>query len=128
MRCHATTVVSALGWAAVVAAGAAGACASIPPERRARVREQGYRSTHPELPPRIDAAIAQGHVLVGMDSEQVWVVLGEPVARRAFGGVPPLAAWIYPASRLQQGHAWSGAGALVRIVFSDDRVVTVEPF
>lgn len=60
------------------------ACVHVPPSRHASVRRNAYLAAHRELRPAIAEAIAKGHVIGGMDREQVTAVLGDPVRRTTF--------------------------------------------
>ena len=111
---------------AAVAATLAG-CAHIPPQDRADVRITQYLEAHRELPRGIADAIDDGHVTLGMDREQVVVVLGQPLRRRDYGGTPPVETWSYPGYRLHQDHHRTGGSTLFRVIFIDGRVALVEP-
>lgn len=120
-------------WRAV--AGALGvtltmsACVHIPPSRRAGPRREAYLQRQRELPPAIADAIAKGHVVIGMDREQVKVVLGDPVKSTVFKSPDRLTeVWIYPAVRLHQGQLHADGGSLFRLVLIDGRLAVVEPF
>lgn len=103
-------------------------CVHVPASRRSVPRREAYLRSQRELPPRIADAIATGHVVAGMDRDQVKAVLGEPIKRTVFtrrDGVTEI--WIYPAVRLHQGHMHAD-GTLYRLVLADGRLVLIEPF
>ncbi len=105
----------------------ASACVHVPSSRRAGPRREAYLRSQRELPPRIAEAIATGHVIVGMDRDQVKAVLGEPVKTTVFttrDGVTEI--WIYPAVRLHQGHMHAD-GTLFRLVLTAGRLALIEP-
>lgn len=58
-------------------------------ECRAEQRREHYLSAHPDLAPKIRAAIAQGRVVVGMSTRDVAAALGQPD-----GKVDAHAAWV----------------------------------
>ena len=102
------------------------ACVSVPLRQRAAYREQQYFAEHRELSPEIRKAIQDGHVILGMDREQVWTVLGDPARKQTFSSGRS-EAWLYPASRLHQDPLHSHGAASFRLVFLDDRLVVIEP-
>lgn len=102
------------------------ACASVPLRQRAAFREQQYLADHRELSAEIRKAIRDGHVIVGMDREQVWTVLGNPDHKQAFSSGRS-ESWLYPARRLHQDQLHSHGAASFRLVFIDDRLVLIEP-
>jgi hypothetical protein len=115
--------------AVMFAAVALSACASVPPSQRAAPRRDAYLRGHGELPPRIAEAIATGHLVVGMDREQVLAVAGQPVKSRTFKRDGRLTeVLIYPAFRLHQGHLRSDGGSLFRVVLVNGTVTYMEPF
>ena len=72
-------------------------------------------------------AIVRGHVIAGMDQEQVKVVLGEPVRRSRFERQPPVDVWISQWYKLHQDHMRAGSTPLFRLVFVGGRLTVVEP-
>lgn len=102
-------------------------CLHVPLSARESFRKAEYFATRRELPPSIAAAIEVGHVIQGMDQEQVTVVLGEPVHKKIFKGQPWVEAWLYPGYRLHQDQLRSHGARLFRIVFLDGRAVVLEP-
>lgn len=102
-------------------------CVHVPPQGRASVRWAEYQEMHRELPAPIARAMGSGHVMLGMDPEQIWVVLGTPSRRTRHGGAPPVEVWLYPAHRLHQDALHSHGATLFRLVFSGDRLVLIEP-
>src|SRR4029450_10774825 len=70
-------------------------CVNLPRSAFVSFREAEYFASHDELPPRIRTAIEDGHVLVGMDREQVIVVLGQPIRRAMSKHHDNAEAWIY---------------------------------
>lgn len=67
----------------------------------------------------------RGHVVIGMDEEQVLAVLGEPVRRTRHHGTDTPEVWIYPGHKIHQGFAHSAT--LYRLVFLDGRLRVLEP-
>jgi hypothetical protein len=119
-------------WIALVGIGtmsslSAAGCAHVPLSARANFRRAEYFATHPELPSSIAAAIEVGHVIRGMDQEQVRVVLGEPVHKKSFKGEPPVEVWLYRGHRLHQDPLRMHGVQLFRIVFLDGRAVVLDP-
>ena len=114
---------------ALLATTVLSACVRVPPSQRAVPRREAYLSRHRELPPRIAEAIATGHLVVGMDREQVVAVAGEPVRSTKFNRNDQSAEiLIYPGHRLHQGHLRSDGGSLFRVVLVNGTVVHLEPF
>lgn len=108
------------------AAGLAGAaCASSPREVPPRVRWADYFASHGELAPDIARAMQAGHIVAGMDTKQVWVVLGEPARKTRFER-SETDVWLYRAHSLQQDHYRLGTQG-VRLIFAKDRLVVIEP-
>ncbi len=103
------------------------ACIYVPSRRKAAAREAAYFSAHPELPPSIAKAIDQGHVLLGMTKEQVWVVLGDPAHKRVFGENGSIEIWLFPAHRLHQDQLHSHGTSSFRLTFIDGRLIVLEP-
>ena len=105
----------------------AGGCAHAPLSTRASFRKAQYFATHPEVPSSIAAAIDAGHVIRGMDQEQVRTALGEPLHKKSFEGPPAVEIWLYPGHKLHQDLLRTHGVRLVRIVFLDGRAVVLEP-
>lgn len=117
-------------WAGMLVALAVvglGACAHAASATRADLRVARYLATAPEPPPAIAAALAQGHVVTGMDREQVTVVLGPPIRRTVYPGPPASEVWLYRRARLHEGAASAHGATLFRLVFIDGRLVIAEP-
>lgn len=110
--------------ATVLALCLASSCASIPQSRRASARLADYFARHREVAPLVAAAMNQGHLLVGMDHDQVWAVLGDPVRRTRFSHSE---VWLYPGHRLHQGHLRTQGSTLFRLVFINGRLAVIEP-
>lgn len=102
-------------------------CVTVPPRGRAAAREAAYFAENRDLPPEVAKAIERGHVVVGMDPVQVWVVLGDTLRRTRYPGRPPAEVWIYPAHRLHQDQLRSHGASLFRLVFVDGRLALIEP-
>lgn len=90
-------------------------------------RTERYLQDHGELAPAVRKSMERGHVLMGMDLEQVQAVLGDPVQKKSFPGRSPVESWLYPAARLHQGHYRYSGGTLLRLVFIDGRLSLLEP-
>lgn len=118
-RCHRSRFVAAA--VALILTG----CVHVPLRGRQDFRRQQFFATHQEVSPAIAAAINSGHVIVGMDREQVWVVAGDPVRKSIFrsGAVE---VWLYPAVRFHQGAYTHGAASL-RLVFVDGLLRVIDP-
>jgi hypothetical protein len=101
------------------------ACVHVPPRGRAAVRLAEYFEAHAEVPPSIADAMQRGHITLGMDREQVFAVLGDPIRRTRYRGPAGPEVWLYPGYRIHQGHD-SGA-SLYRLVFVDSRLRFFEP-
>lgn len=101
-------------------------CVYVPLRKRADFRKQQYFASHRELAPDTAKAIDSGHVIPGMDREQVWVVLGDPVRKSVFSS-GHVEVWLYPAVRLHQDQLHSHGTESFRLVFMDDRLVIIEP-
>jgi len=67
----------------------------------------------------------RGHVTYGMDEDQVFAVLGEPVRRTRHQGAGASQVWIYPGHKIHQGYAHGAT--LYRLVFLDGRLRIIEP-
>ena len=102
------------------------ACVYVPLRQRATFRQQQYLATHREVPQDIAKAIDTGHVLLGMDRELVWTVLGDPVRKATFSA-SKYEVWLYPAARLHQDQRHSHGADSFRLVFIDGRLVIIEP-
>lgn len=111
----------------LVLALAAGACVSLRRDDQFSVRYAEYLERRPEMSPAAAEAMAMGHVTAGMDREQVVVVLGRPIQRVSYGGIPPVEVWLYPGHRLHQDHHRSVSATLFRAVFRDGRLALIEP-
>lgn len=85
---------------AVVLLGSAwpAACVHVPLRERAAFRLDEYFASHGEIAPSVADAMRRGHVTLGMDEEQVFAVLGEPV-RRTRKKLPAYAAGLMVTSR-----------------------------
>lgn len=110
---------------ALVAAILVTACVYVPLRGRAIVRQQEYFATHKEVSPAVARAIELGHVILGMDREQVVVVLGDPLRRIDYAGSPAVEVWMYPGFRFHQDQ--SHGASLYRLVFRAGRLALVEP-
>ena len=103
------------------------ACASVPPSGRQRWRVEQYLSTHGELTPSMRKAIEDGHVIVGMDRDQVRAVLGGPVKATEFHRERHVQIWIYPGYRLHQDQLRADKAWLFRLVLVDGVLTIIEP-
>jgi hypothetical protein len=110
-----------------VVAAAPWGCVNLPRSAFASVRRAEYFASHGELPPGIRTAIENGHVLVGMDREQVIVVLGQPLRRALSKRNDNAEAWIYRGYKLHQDPFHLQGAGLVRIIFLKGRVAMIEP-
>ena len=111
----------------IMLVAATAGCVHLPPSAFASVRKARYFSQKRELPPSIRSAIEQGHVVPGMDREQVWTVLGEPVRRRTFTHEPVIEIWLYQGHKLHQDRIQDHGATLFRAVFRDGILVIIEP-
>lgn len=102
-------------------------CTSVPPRPSFRQRAAAYFAVHRDVPPDVIEAIKLGHVLPGMDRDQVWVVLGEPLQRKPSRASSRIEQWLYPAYRIHQDHFRSQAAFLFKITFIDGRVTGIDP-
>lgn len=102
-------------------------CAHLTPSQFASVRIGAYLAAHRETPAAIAGAMEAGHVVLGMDQRQVWVVLGDPVRRTTFGAGSSVNLWLYPGYRLHQDQMHGHGAALFRLVFIDGRLALIEP-
>lgn len=106
--------------------GLAGAgCASAPRQVPPQVRQADYFASRPELSPDMVRAMQTGRILLGMDTKQVWVVLGDPARKTRFAR-NETDVWLYRASSVQQDHYRLGTQD-VRLIFIKDRLVVIEP-
>ena len=70
----------------------------------------------------------KGHVVEGMDAEQVRVVLGDPIRTSRFlRGGDVIDMWLFPGHRLHQGQMHGNGTTLYRVVLIDGVLVAVEP-
>ena len=101
-------------------------CVYVPLRGRQQYRRDQYFANHGELSPVIAQAIENGHVVPGMDREQVWVVVGDPVRKSLFpdGHVE---VWLYPSGRFHQDPVHSHGSSLFRLVFIDGILRIIEP-
>ena len=102
------------------------ACVYVPLRQRASYRKQQYFAAHRELAPAVAQAIDTGHVIDGMDREQVWVVLGDPQRKSVFSS-GRFEVWLYPATRFHQDPQHSHGADSFRLVFVDGRLEIIEP-
>ena len=100
-------------------------CVYVPLRARQEFRKQQFFATLRELSPAIATAIKTGHVIVGMDREEVWVVVGDPIRISVFRG-GAVEVWLYPAVRFHEGPGTHGADSF-RLVFIDGRLTIIEP-
>ena len=100
-------------------------CASSTRQVSPQVRQADYFALHHELPPDIARAMQAGHILIGMDSKQVWVVLGNPARKTRFAR-SETDVWLYRAYSILQNHYRLGTQD-VRLIFIRDRLVVIEP-
>jgi hypothetical protein len=100
-------------------------CVHIPPTQRAAFRLVEYFENHSEVAPSVAEAMQRGHVTLGMDEEQVFAVLGEPVRRARYAGAGAPHVWLYRGHKLHQGYAHGAS--LYRLVFLDGRLRVLEP-
>ena len=105
----------------------ASSCASLPPSRFASVRIDQYLSSHRELSPSLLRAMRAGHVVVGMDREQVRAVLGIPAKETTFRRAKVIKVWIYQGYRLHQDVVRADKAWLFRLVLVDGRLTVIEP-
>ena len=101
-------------------------CMHLPMRAQQDFRRQQFFATHREISPSVANAINAGHVILDMDREEVWVVLGDPVWKSMFraGAVE---VWLYPAVRLHQDVMHSRGAVTFRLVFIDGRLRVIEP-
>lgn len=101
-------------------------CAHVPLRGRQQYRREQYFASHPELSATIANAIQTGHVVPGMNREQVWVVVGEPVRKSLFRGAT-VEVWLYPSVRFHQDPVNSHGASSFRLVFIDGILRVIEP-
>ena len=111
-------------WALIGVVLVAGCAVHRQPAAATRINE--YLAVHREVPPAIVQAMEQGHVAIGMDSQQVLAVLGEPVRRATGAGSPRIERWLYPRHALHQDHFRLGSSSLYRLIFVDGRLELIE--
>ena len=99
-------------------------CVRVPLRARQEFRKQQFFATHREVSSAVATAINTGHVVVGMDREEVWVVVGHPLRKSIFRG-GAVEVWLYPGVRFHQGPGFHGADSL-RLVFIDGRLSVIE--
>lgn len=109
----------------LLAAAWTAACVHVPLRERAAYRLDEYFASHGEIAPSVAEAMRRGHVALGMDEDQVFAVLGEPVRRTRYEGQGAPQVWIYRGHKLHQGYAHGAA--LYRLVFLDGRLRVLEP-
>lgn len=103
-------------------------CAHVPPSGRSAVRLERYFSAPRELRPSVRDAMLKGHVIEGMDAEQVQVVLGDATRKTRFsrdGDVVDV--WLFPGYRFHQERLHGSASSLYRLVLINGVLVVVEP-
>lgn len=100
-------------------------CAALPRRMFLSARQADYFATRPELSPRVARAMEDGHILLGMDTTQVWVVLGDPVRKSRFVRAE-VEIWLYRATSLRQDHFKLGPD-LMRLIFLKNQLVIIEP-
>lgn len=102
-------------------------CAPVTRFTDASVRMSAYFSTHQEIPPSVADAIKRGHVIAGMDREQIVVVLGPPLKHRDYGGHPSIEVWLYQSYLFHQDAFRTHSASLFRLVFEDGYLKLIEP-
>ena len=102
-------------------------CAEAGERATSQQRLRDYLGAHRDTTEAVAEAIRLGHVVPGMEREQVTAALGEPIRvirSSSRGGVEH---WLYRMETLHQerlrGRGWSFA----RVTFLDDRVLLVDP-
>ena len=115
-----------LATAVVMALLAAAGCVHVPRSPNAGARFAVYFATPRDLPPDVTGALEHGHVVEGMDREQVWVALGEPIRKATFSGPRALELWLYPGYKFHQDPLRGHSVTLFRVVFIDGRVALIE--
>ena len=117
--------VAALG---VVGLSWLGGCVHVPPSGRAAVRLERYFSERRELIPSLRDAMLKGHVIEGMDAEQVRVVLGDPTRSTRFSRAGDVIdVWLFPGHRFHQEQLHGNASTLYRLVLINGVLAVVEP-
>lgn len=111
---------------ALTAVFVAAGCAHVPRSGYASARLADYYATPRELTPAVARAIELGHVVEGMDREQVWVVFGKPIRKTRYSSPGAPEVWIYPGHKFHQDPMRSHGVTLFRVVFIDGRVALVE--
>ena len=101
------------------------ACATAP--EALGVRATRYLSAHPQTPPETAEAIRQGRVLLDMDQAQVLAAVGPPERRASFEGADRPEVWLYHAARFPPSQPGLHGAPLIRVVFVDGRVRSIEP-
>lgn len=104
----------------------ASGCASVPLRDRQQYRREQYFATRRELSPTITNAIETGHVVPGMDREQVWVVVGDPAKKSLFPAARA-EVWLYPSVKFHQDPAHSHGASSFRLVFVNGILQFIEP-
>lgn len=100
-------------------------CAPLPRRVFASARQADYFATRRELTPEVRQAIEAGHLLIGMDMEQVWVVLGDPVRKTRLANTGA-EVWLYRGGRLHQDQIHTHGSESFRVVFVAKRVIVIE--
>lgn len=120
-----------IGWASAAVLVSASifvsGCVHVPLSAQASYRVGQYLSTHPELPPSILKAIQDGHVIAGMDREQVRAVLGGPLKTAVFRRERNIEIWIYPGHRFHQDQLQGDKAWVFRLVLIDGILTIIEP-
>ncbi len=111
---------------ALIGLTAAAGCAHVPRSAYASARLADYYETPRELTPAVARAIELGHVVEGMDRDQVWVVFGEPIRKTRYSSPGAPEVWIYPGHKFHQDPVRGHGVTLFRVVFVDGRVALVE--
>jgi outer membrane protein assembly factor BamE (lipoprotein component of BamABCDE complex) len=101
-------------------------CVYVPLRGRQQYRREQYLASQRELSPTIASAIQTGHVVPGMDRDQVWVVVGDPLRKSLFPA-HNVEVWLYPSVRFHQDPAHSHGASSFRLVFIDGILRLIEP-
>lgn len=101
-------------------------CVTVPLRGHQQYRRDQYLSTRRELSPTIASALESGHVVPGMDREQVWVVVGDPVRKSLFSA-GTVEVWLVPSGRFHQDAVNSHGASSFRLVFVDGILRVIEP-
>ena len=105
-----------------------GGCVHVPPSGRAAVRLEQYLSECRELLPSVRDAMVKGHVVAGMDAEQVRVVLGAPTRTTRFKrDGDTVDVWLFPGYRFHQEKLHGDGSTLYRVVLINGVLTLVEP-